>query len=123
MRLVKQVVRPEMGRCGHEAWRGCRNDDFPIPGERPVEFDAHFQIDLTIQVDRKMAPCTRDLLRPDYIPNSTAGVRYDLREFMGSCATTYDRKPASAEPFEPYKVFHANTLCLRTTCSAAAGAS
>jgi hypothetical protein len=84
-----------------------------MPGERPVELDAHFRVDLTIQVDRNMAACTRDLLRTNYLPNRTAGVRYDLREFMGSCPTTYDRKRASAEPFEPYNVLHANALLHR----------
>src|SRR5579872_2997558 len=37
IRLVKQVVRPEMGRCGHEAWRSCRDHHLTMPAERPVD--------------------------------------------------------------------------------------
>jgi hypothetical protein len=86
-----------------------------MPGERPVELDAHFQVDLIIQVNRNMAACTRDLLRANNIPNSAAGVRHHLQELMGSCATAYDGKRASAVLFEPDFVFHEHHLCLRPT--------
>src|SRR6516162_1037248 len=81
-----------------------------MPAERPVELDAHFQVDLTIQINRDMAPCASDLLRSNDVPNRAAGVRHDLGEFVCSGATADDRERATAELFKPDDVFHANSL-------------
>jgi hypothetical protein len=85
-----------------------------MPAEWPVELDAHFQVDLIIQVNRNMAAGTRDLLRANYIPDGTTGVRYHFRELLRSCATAYDRNRASAEPFDLDNVFHEYYLGLST---------
>jgi hypothetical protein len=81
-----------------------------VPGERAVQLDAHFQVDLAVEVDRNMPTRARDLLRTKDIPNGTTGGRYDLREFMGGCATAHDRQRATAELFDSDNVFHANSL-------------
>src|SRR5262249_20177777 len=73
IRLVKQLVRPEMSCRSHQAWRRCREADLAMSGERPIELDAHFQVDLTVQVNRNMAACTRDLLCANDIPNGATG--------------------------------------------------
>ena len=78
-------------------------------------FDAHFQVDLAVQVDRNMPTGARDLLRTNYISNGTTGVRYDLRQFMWGCAAAHDCQRATAELFDLDDVFHGNTLRLRTT--------
>ena len=52
MRLVEQLVRPEMGRRGNETGRRGRGDNFAEPGERSVQFDADLQVNLTVPVDR-----------------------------------------------------------------------
>src|SRR5215831_12942332 len=56
----------------------------------------------------------RNLLRTNYIPNGTAGSRYDLREFMWGRATAHDCQRATAELFDSDDVFHANSLRLQT---------
>src|SRR5439155_17462177 len=110
VRLVELTVRPEMGRRGHEAGRGGRADDFAVPGERGVQFDAHFQVDRTVQIDRDVPPGTWDVLRADDAPHRAAGIRNDLGEFPGTRATAHDGKRTAAELFESDGVFHANHL-------------
>src|SRR5262245_8798200 len=114
MGLAEEAIGPVMGRGGHETRRGYRGDDFAVPGERPVQLDAHFQVDLVIQVDRDVPASPRDLLRTKDIPDGAAGFRDDLREFPGGRATAHDRQRATDELFESDNVFHANTHCRRT---------
>src|SRR5262245_18693652 len=57
-----------------------------------------------------MAAGTRDLLRTHDIPNSPAGVRYDLREFMGGGTAAHDRKRPTAVALKPDVVIHATRL-------------
>jgi hypothetical protein len=106
---VEEAVGAEVGRGGDEARRGGRGDDLAVPGERPVELDANFQVDLAVQVDRDVTAGTRDLLTTEDIPDGTAGVRDDLREFVGGCATADDRERACAELFESDDVSHKKT--------------
>ena len=89
MRVVKLLVRPEMGRCGNEAWRSCRGDDFAVPAERVVEFDAHFQVDLAVPVDRHVPARTGHLLGAHDVPHGAAGIGDDLRELLGTRLAAY----------------------------------
>jgi hypothetical protein len=50
--------------------------------EGSIEFDAHFQVDLTVPVDRDVPARTRDLLRAADAPHKAAGLRDDLGELL-----------------------------------------
>jgi hypothetical protein len=110
MCLVETVEGTEVRRRGYSAGRGERADNFAVPGERSFQFDANFQVDLTVPVDRDVSTCTRDLLRADVTPNQTASVWYDLGEFLRTRPAAHDGKGVTAKLFEPDVVFHANHL-------------
>jgi hypothetical protein len=110
MCLVETVVGTEVRRRGYRAGRGERDGNLAVPGERSVQFDANFQVDLTVPVDRDVSACTRDLLRADDTPYQAASVWYDLGEVLRTRPATHDGKWVTAELFEPDCVFHANHL-------------
>jgi hypothetical protein len=100
-----------MGRCGDRAGGARRADNFTLPTEWRLQLYTHFKVDLTVQVDRNMTTCPRDLLCPDDAPYRAAGRRNDLREFLWSRATAYNRKRTTADMFESNIVFHGQHLC------------
>ena len=114
MTLVRSVASAATISVSSPAVQRRRRGLVDDSGERPVQLDADFQVDLAVQVDRNMQPRTRDLLRANDVPDSTTGVRYDLRELMGGGATAHDRKPAAAVLLESDDVFNAKALCRRT---------
>src|SRR5438876_10268935 len=74
MRLGEPAVGTEVRRRGDRAGGGGGADDFAVSGERAVQFDAHFQVDHIVPVERDVPPRTRDLLRADDPPYRATGV-------------------------------------------------
>src|SRR5262249_41074645 len=110
--LVELTVRPVMGRGGDPTSRGGRADNLAVPGERGVQFNAHFQVDHIVPVERDVPAGSRDLLRADDAPYQAAGIRNDFREFVAGRATADNRKRTAGELFESDGVFHAIDLRL-----------
>jgi hypothetical protein len=68
-----------MARGGDEARRSARADDLAGAREWGVHLDAHFQVDLVIEVDGDMPTGSRDVLGADDPPHHPARIGNDPR--------------------------------------------
>src|SRR4051812_39838493 len=69
---VQAVIGTEMHRCSDRP-RGCdRTDDLSMPGERTIYFDAYFQINHFVQVERHVPACPDHLLLANNVPDRAA---------------------------------------------------
>ena len=97
-----------MHRRGYSAGRGGRVDNVTVPGERPVKFDTHFQVDFVIPIERDMPASTHNFLRAYHAPDRAARVWNDLGEFVRAGPEKNDRKGTTGDMFDPDVVLHLN---------------
>ena len=76
------------------------------PGEGSIPFDAHFQVDLVVPVQRNVPACTLYLLRAEDAPHRAAGLWNDVGQFLQTRTTAHDGKRTTAELFESDLVLH-----------------
>src|SRR5262245_5618801 len=108
VRLAEPAVGAKVYRRGDRAGGRGRADNFAVPGERGIQFDAHFQVDHIIPVERDVPARPHDLLRADDAPYGAAGVGNDSGEFLQARPTAHDSEGTTAELLESDVVFHAN---------------
>src|SRR5262249_49921155 len=106
MGQVEAAIGTEVSRRGDRACGRGRADHFAVPGERCFELDAHFQVDLTVPVERHVPARSRDLLRADDTPYQAAGLGHDPGEFLRAGPTAHDGKGLTAALLEADLVCH-----------------
>ena len=89
MRRAKAGIGPEVCRRCHEAGGCCRTNHFALPAERGLKFDADFDPDAAIPIDRDM-PAGLDLLGAHHLPDQATALRHQAREIGGLRLTPDD---------------------------------
>src|SRR5262245_42817794 len=95
-----------MSRCGDASGWSHRTAHFASPGEGSGHFDAHFQVDLTVPVNRNVPACALYPLSAMDIPHGATGRRNNFGEFWLARASAHHGEGLTGLLFESDFVCH-----------------